>query len=126
MLEGFRILEVEGLGPAPFASMLLADLGADVIVVHRPLSNGTPGMPEQPNTFKQLVETSDALIEGFRPGVMERLGLGPDVCMDINPRLVFGRMTGWGQNSQMSSMAGHDLNYVALSGAAWYASMGND
>ncbi len=141
MLEGVRIIEVEGLGPAPFASMLLADLGADVIVVHRPVAGGTPGMPEQPvldrgkrsialnlkdandvNTFKRLVESADALVEGFRPGVMERLGLGPEECLELNPRLVFGRMTGWGQDNDMSMMAGHDLNYVALSGAAWYSS----
>ena len=144
MLDGVRIVEVEGLGPAPFASMLLADLGADVIVVHRPVAGGTPGMPEQPvldrgkrsialnlkdasdvNTFKQLVESADALVEGFRPGVMERLGLGPDDCLALNPRLVFGRMTGWGQDSDMSMMAGHDLNYVSLSGAAWYSSPAN-
>lgn len=141
MLNGIRIVEVEGLGPAPFASMLLADLGADVIVVHRPTASSTPGIPEQPivdrgkrsialnlkdkedlDTFKQLVASADALIEGFRPGVMERLGVGPDVCLGLNPKLVFGRMTGWGQQSDLSASAGHDLNYVALSGAAWYAS----
>jgi len=141
MLEGVRIVEVEGLGPAPFASMLLADLGADVIVVHRPVASSTPGIPDQPvldrgkrsialnlkeahdlYTFKQLVESADALVEGFRPGVMERLGIGPDECLSINPRLVYGRMTGWGQNGDMSMMAGHDLNYVSLSGAAWYSS----
>jgi len=141
MLEGVRIIELEGLGPAPFASMLLADLGADVIVVHRPTASSTPGIPEQPvldrgkrsivlnlkdtqdlGTFKQLVESADALVEGFRPGVMERLGIGPDECLALNPRLVFGRMTGWGQDNEMSMMAGHDLNYLSLSGAAWYSS----
>ncbi len=141
MLEGVRIIELEGLGPAPFASMLLADLGADVIVVHRPVAAATPGIPEQPildrgkrsialdlkdpndlDTLKTLIGTADALIEGFRPGVMERLGLGPDVCLDINPRLVFGRMTGWGQEGVRSATAGHDLNYVGVSGAAWHAS----
>jgi len=144
MLEGVRILEIEGLGPAPFASMLLADLGADVIIVHRPVASGVPGMPDRPvidrgkrsialnlkdaqdlSTFKQLVESADALMEGFRPGVMERLGIGPDECLALNPRLVFGRMTGWGQNNDMSMMAGHDLNYVSLSGAAWYSSEPN-
>ena len=159
MLEGIRIIEVEGLGPAPFASMLLADLGADVIVVHRPVS-GTGGdesastnrshpsdLSKKPaatlskpvldrgkrsitlnlkdaddvEIFKQLVDSADALIEGFRPGVMERLGLGPSVCMATNKRLVYGRMTGWGQDGSKCSMAGHDLNYVGLSGAAWHA-----
>lgn len=142
MLKGLRIIEVEGLGPAPFASMLLADLGADVIVVHR-ASGGTnsdasvskPVLdrgkrsialnlkdPGDVEIFKQLVDSADALIEGFRPGVMERLGLGPSECMATNEQLVYGRMTGWGQNGPMHSMAGHDLNYVGVSGAAWHAS----
>ena len=141
MLKGIRIIEVEGLGPAPFASMLLADLGADVIVVHKPERGETPGIPEQPildrgkrsivldlkadddvAIFKQLLSSADALIEGFRPGVMERLGLGPKNCMAINPRLVFGRMTGWGQDGELHAQAGHDLNYIGMSGAAWHAS----
>ena len=141
MLNGIRILEVEGLGPGPFAAMLLADLGADVICVHRKGGTVPPGMPEQSildrgkrsieldlkneidvTTFKSLVKTADGLIEGFRPGVMEKLGLGPDVCMDLNPALVFGRMTGWGQESPLSHTAGHDLNYISLSGALWYGS----
>lgn len=147
MLEGIRVIEVEGLGPAPFASMLLADLGADVIVVHRPASRSADAESSVPNAalnnpvldrgkrsialnlkdandveiFKQLVDSADALIEGFRPGVMERLGLGPTDCMATNERLVYGRMTGWGQEGSMRSMAGHDLNYIGLSGAAWYA-----
>lgn len=141
MLNGIRILEFEGLGPAPFAGMQLADLGAEVVVVNRPGGQKTPGIPEKQildrgkrsivldlknpadiDTVKALVAKSDALIEGFRPGVMERLGLGPDVLHKINPALVYGRMTGWGQQGQMAKQAGHDLNYIGLSGAAWYAS----
>ncbi|WP_299947230.1 CaiB/BaiF CoA-transferase family protein [uncultured Ruegeria sp.] len=141
MLNGIRIIEIEGLGPAPFASMLLADLGADVITIHRTGSAITPGMPEQSlldrgkrsialdlkdpqdlDTAKRLITTAEALIEGFRPGVMEKLGLGPEACHTLNPKLVYGRMTGWGQQSPLSGAAGHDLNYIALSGALWYAS----
>ncbi|MFT7595659.1 MAG: alpha-methylacyl-CoA racemase [Paracoccaceae bacterium] len=141
MLSGMRIIEVEGLGPGPFAAMLLADLGADVIVVHRKGGAVTPGIPERAlidrgkrsieldlkdaddiATFHKLVATADGLIEGFRPGVMERLGIGPDDCHAVNPALVFGRMTGWGQESPLSSVAGHDLNYIGMSGALWYAS----
>jgi len=141
MLEGLRIIEIEGLGPAPFACMLLADLGADVIVVHRKNGRPAPGMPERSlidrgkrsieldlkaaddiAVLKTLVSRSEALIEGFRPGVMERLGLGPDDLSAVNPDLVYGRMTGWGQTGPRAQTAGHDLNYVSLSGAAWYAS----
>ncbi|MFC6688819.1 CaiB/BaiF CoA transferase family protein [Jhaorihella thermophila] len=141
MLQGIRIIEVEGLGPGPFCGMLMADLGADVIVVHRKGGGATPGMPEKSlldrgkrsialdlkdpadiDTFKALVATADGLIEGFRPGVMEKLGLGPADCHAINPALVYGRMTGWGQNGPLSHAAGHDLNYISLSGALWYAS----
>lgn len=141
MLEGLRIIEIEGLGPAPFACMLLADLGADVIVVHRKNGQPAPGMPERSlidrgkrsieldlksaddvATLKTLVRRSEALVEGFRPGVMERLGLGPDELSTVNPDLVYGRMTGWGQTGPRAQTAGHDLNYVSLSGAAWYAS----
>lgn len=141
MLNGIRIIEVEGLGPGPFAAMLLADLGADVIVVHRKGGAVTPGIPERAlidrgkrsieldlkdaddiATFHTLVASADGLIEGFRPGVMERLGIGPDDCHAVNPALVFGRMTGWGQESPLSSVAGHDLNYIGMSGALWYAS----
>lgn len=142
MLNSIRIIEIEGLGPAPFSAMHLADLGADVIVVHRKGGNATPGMPTAPvvdrgkrsialdlkdpqdvATLKELLVTADGLIEGFRPGVMEKLGLGPDVCHAINPALVYGRMTGWGQTGPMSAMAGHDMNYIGLSGALWYASL---
>jgi alpha-methylacyl-CoA racemase len=141
MLEGLRIIEIEGLGPAPFAAMLLADLGADVIVVHRKNGRPAPGMPERSlidrgkrsieldlksvddvAVLKSLVLRSEALIEGFRPGVMERLGLGPDDLSRTNPDLVYGRMTGWGQTGPRAQTAGHDLNYISLSGAAWYAS----
>lgn len=140
-LSGFRILEVAGIGPGPFCGMLLADLGADVVLIERP----TPGpdevdfgsaaiikrgkrsvaidlkTPEGAQTLLRLVEKSDALIEGMRPGVMERLGLGPNVCLERNPRLVYGRMTGWGQHGPLATAAGHDMNYIALSGALWYA-----
>ena len=144
MLTGIRILEIEGLGPAPFASMMLADLGAEVTVVHRqqPVA---PGGPERSlldrgkksivldlksesdlEVIKQLVASADGLVEGFRPGVMERLGLGPDVLMEKNSRLVYGRLTGWGQDGPQSSYAGHDLNFIAMSGALWYASHAAD
>ena len=145
MLKGIRIIEVEGLGPGPFAAMWLADMGADVICVHRKGGGVTPGMPERSvldrgkrsieldlkdpegiKTFLALVATADGLIEGFRPGVMERLGIGPDECHAVNPDLVFGRMTGWGQDSALSKTAGHDLNYISLSGALWYASTPGD
>jgi crotonobetainyl-CoA:carnitine CoA-transferase CaiB-like acyl-CoA transferase len=141
MLNGIRIIEIEGLGPAPFAAMLLADMGADVITIHRKGQAATPGMPERSildrgkrsidldlkdtadlGIAKRLIASADALIEGFRPGVMEKLGLGPEPCLEINPKLIYGRMTGWGQDSPLSDAAGHDLNYIALSGALWYAS----
>ncbi|MEM7087937.1 MAG: CaiB/BaiF CoA-transferase family protein [Pseudomonadota bacterium] len=141
MLDGLRIIEIEGLGPAPFAAMLLADLGADVITIHRKGPDATPGMPDRSildrgkrsialdlkssadvATAKELIATADALIEGFRPGVMEKLGLGPAPCHARNPKLIYGRMTGWGQEGPLSETAGHDLNYIALSGALWYAS----
>ncbi len=141
MLEDLRVIEVEGLGPGPFAGMMLADHGADVIVVHRKDAKLAPGYPtkslldrnkrsialdlkdsEDIAIFLKLVGTADALIEGFRPGVMERLGIGPEECHAVNPRLVFGRMTGWGQEGELSRTAGHDMNYASLSGALWYAS----
>lgn len=140
VLSGVTILEVEGLGPAPFAGMLLADMGADVIVVHRKGGKPAPGMPARSvldrgkrsieldlkdeadkTVFFKLVARADALIEGFRPDVMERLGLGPKPCHAVNPALVFGRMTGWGQTGPLAHTAGHDLNYIAMSGALWYA-----
>lgn len=145
MLNGIRILEVEGLGPGPFAAMTLADMGAEIICVHRKGGGVTPGMPEKSildrgkrsieldlkdaediQTFMALVATADGLIEGFRPGVMEKLGIGPDACHAVNPALVFGRMTGWGQDSALSHAAGHDLNYISMSGALWYGSAPGD
>ncbi|MEJ8858801.1 CaiB/BaiF CoA-transferase family protein [Variovorax robiniae] len=140
-LAGLRILEIYGIGPAPFCGMLLADLGADVVLVdraamgpddrdlgrHAVINRGKRSIaldlktPEGVTTLMQLVGQSDALIEGMRPGVMERLGLGPEACLARNPKLVYGRMTGWGQTGPLSQVAGHDLNYIALSGALWYA-----
>ena len=135
-LQGIRVVELAGIGPGPFCGMLLADLGAEVVLVDRKggslpfgakpkhdltrrgkrsiaLDLKQPGAAE---VVLRLLEQADALIEGFRPGVMERLGLGPDVCLARNPRLVFGRLTGWGQSGPLAQAAGHDLNYVALSG----------
>lgn len=130
-LEGLNIIEMAGMGPAPLAGQLLADLGATVTVIER--ASG----PQRPNDVNSrnkrsiainlkaeggaelvlsLLERADALIEGFRPGVMERLGLGPDICLARNPGLIYGRMTGWGQDGPMAQMAGHDLNYVAQTG----------
>lgn len=141
MLNGFRVIEVEGLGPAPFAAMMLAELGAEVVVVHRATSvtpvSGEANLLDRGKksivldlkdnkdlaVAKALIATADALIEGFRPGVMERLGLGPGSCHADNPRLVYGRMTGWGQTGPRAQEAGHDLNYLATSGALWYASL---
>lgn len=140
-LKGLRILEIAGIGPGPFCGMLLADLGADVVIVDRTVPNsenidiGPAAITnrgkrsiavdlktaEGIETVLQLVERSDALIEGMRPGVMERLGLGPDICLGRNPRLAYGRMTGWGQEGPLAHAAGHDLNYIALSGALWYS-----
>ena len=137
-LSGHRIIEIAGIGPGPFAAMLLADLGAEVIRVERAGAVRGPA-PDQPHgdlllrgrqniaidlkhpdgvaTLLDLVEQADALIEGFRPGVMERLGIGPAECLQRNPRLVFGRMTGWGQTGPYSQAAGHDINYISLAGA---------
>jgi alpha-methylacyl-CoA racemase len=139
-LHGVRVLEFEGLGPGPMASMILAQQGADVIVVRRTqrlavkaalgassadediIERGKRALSidlkrrEGVDLALRLVEQTDVLIEGNRPGVMERLGLGPDVCLARNPRLVYGRMTGWGQHGPLAAAAGHDLNYVALTG----------
>ena len=144
-LTGIRIVEVEGIGPGPFAAMMLADLGADVIVVHRPRSGPVVGLKERPVTDRgkrslvldlksdtdrdvllKLVAHADGLIEGFRPGVMERLGLGPEICHAANPRLVYGRMTGWGQDGPLAERAGHDLNYISMSGALWSSGLEGD
>jgi alpha-methylacyl-CoA racemase len=137
-LQGVRIIELAGIGPGPFAAMMLSDMGAEVIRVERAqavpaspperpawdvLNRGRRNLaldlkhPEAIETLLTLVEKADALIEGFRPGVMERLGVAPDVCLARNPRLVFGRMTGWGQDGPYASAAGHDINYISLAGA---------
>ncbi|SPB14588.1 alpha-methylacyl-CoA racemase [Caballeronia novacaledonica] len=142
MLSGIKVVEICGIGPGPFCAMHLADLGANVIAVEREAAVpiGTPQASGGRNvlnrgkrsivadlkteagreTVRQLVEHADALIEGMRPGVMERLGLGPADLQAINPRLVYGRMTGWGQQGPMAQAAGHDNNYIALSGALFY------
>lgn len=139
-LQGLRVLEFEGIGPGPMCGMLLADMGAEVVVIERPGGNlsaelGIKDSPayvlnrgkaslaidlKQPRGIEltlRLIAGADALIEGFRPGVMERLGLGPEVCLARNPKLVYGRVTGWGQSGPLAQAAGHDLNYAALSGA---------
>ncbi len=135
-LRGLRVVEIAGIGPGPHAASLLADLGADVIRVERPraatgpgarptdlLTRGRPSAvldlkrPAAVTAVLGLVERADVLVEGMRPGAMERLGLGPDECLARNPRLVYGRMTGWGQDGPLARTAGHDLNYIALAGA---------
>jgi crotonobetainyl-CoA:carnitine CoA-transferase CaiB-like acyl-CoA transferase len=141
VLSGVRVVEIAGLGPAPFCGMLLADMGAEVVLVERgggggdPLSLGRNAIvhrgkrsvaldlkdPAAVDAVLRLVDGADALIEGMRPGVMERLGLGPDACLARNPRLVYGRMTGWGQDGPLAQAAGHDINYIALSGALWFS-----
>ena len=137
-LDGLKIIEMAGIGPGPMCAMLLADLGAEVIRIDRPVAANL-GLPraagsdlltrgrrsvaidlksaEGIDIVLRMIERADALLEGFRPGVMERLGLGPSVCHRINPRLVYGRMTGWGQDGPLASAAGHDINYIALTGA---------
>ena len=132
-LTGLRIVEFAGLGPAPFACMLLSDMGADVVTIDRPgkrLGDAThltgrgrsvvlADLKDAParETVLSLLDRADVLVEGFRPGVMERLGLGPEALAERNPRLVYGRMTGWGQHGPLSHTAGHDINYIALAGA---------
>jgi alpha-methylacyl-CoA racemase len=137
-LHGLKVVEMAGIGPGPFAAMMLADMGADVVRVDR-TNAGDLGIPVDPrldlmNRGKRsvvldlktdtgrkqalgLIERADALLEGFRPGVMERLGLGPDVCLAANPALVYGRITGWGQSGPLAQAAGHDIDYIAISGA---------
>jgi alpha-methylacyl-CoA racemase len=134
-LHGVRVIELVGLGPGPFAAMMLADMGADVLRIDRIPARPPRGASRdvlarsRPSagvdlkhrdgvaTVLELCERADVLIEGFRPGVMERLGLGPDACLARNPKLVYGRMTGWGQDGPLAQAAGHDINYIALSGA---------
>lgn len=133
-LAGYKVIEMAGIGPGPFAAMMLADMGAEIIRIDRK----TPGFlggggtiidrgrrtialdlkkPDAVDIVLDVMETCDALIEGFRPGVMERLGLGPEICLKRNPGLIYGRMTGWGQTGPLSHAAGHDLNYIAITGA---------
>ena len=134
-LTGVRVIELAGIGPGPFTAMMLADLGADVIRVDRTAPAGFGSLPGDllhrnrrsvavdlkseagREVVRALVRNADALIEGFRPGVTERLGLGPDDCLAVNPRLVYGRMTGWGQDGPLAPYAGHDIDYLALTGA---------
>lgn len=132
-LSGIRIVEFAGIGPGPFAAMLLSDMGASVVRIDRKggrtpskgevTYRGRPAValdlkkPEAVEAALKLIDGADALIEGFRPGVMERLGLGPDVCLKRNTKLVYGRMTGWGQTGPLANAAGHDINYIALIGA---------
>ncbi len=137
VLEGITVLEFAGIGPAPFAAMMLADHGARVVRIERPGVVGRFGDdgnrdilnrsreritldmkdPAAIKQIREMVRSADAIVEGFRPGVMERLGLGPDVLLGDNPKLVYGRMTGWGQDGPKAPLAGHDINYIALSGA---------
>jgi alpha-methylacyl-CoA racemase len=132
-LQGIKVVEFAGIGPGPFTAMLLSDMGADVVRIDRKggrtpskgeiTYRGRPAIaldikkPEAVEAALKLIESADALIEGFRPGVMERNGLGPDVCLKRNPKLVYGRMTGWGQTGPLAMAAGHDINYIALTGA---------
>ncbi len=131
-LDGVRIIELAGIGPGPYAGQLLADMGAEIIVINRPGPMG--GIPNLSNRGKKtltldlrkpdgaaivldLVKSADVLFEGLRPGVTERLGVGPDACHAVNPKLVYGRMTGWGQSGPWAKMAGHDINYISITGA---------
>jgi alpha-methylacyl-CoA racemase len=137
-LAGVKVIEIAGIGPGPFAAMLLSDMGAEVLRIDRADAVDAPGerdprfeamnrgrkslavdlkKPEGVETVKRLVAAADVLMEGFRPGVMERLGLGPEACMSIRPSLVYGRMTGWGQHGPLAHAAGHDINYIAITGA---------
>jgi alpha-methylacyl-CoA racemase len=135
-LAGLRVVEFAGIGPGPFACMMLADMGAEVITLDRPgaRKNQKKNQKSAAGRGRKVIEIdlknqaalgkvldllghADALIEGFRPGVMERLGLGPDVVLARNPRLVYGRMTGWGQDGPLAQAAGHDINYISVTGA---------
>lgn len=133
-LKGIRIIEMAGIGPGPFCAMMLSDMGAEVIRIDRLNQKGSGSRanvlcrgrrslavdlknPDGVEAVLKLVENADVLIEGFRPGVMERLGLGPDVCQQRNAGLIFGRMTGWGQDGPLSMAAGHDINYISIAGA---------
>jgi alpha-methylacyl-CoA racemase len=129
-LNGIKVIELAGIGPGPYAGQLLADMGADVVVIDRPgpaMPKGVDGRgkrsimldlkkPDAVEALLKLVAGADVLIEGLRPGVTERMGVGPDACHAINPRLIYGRMTGWGQTGPWSQMAGHDINYIGMTG----------
>src|SRR5579871_459041 len=129
-LHGLRVVEFAGIGPGPFACMLLADMGADVVRIERPGIERAPtditlrgrrvlglDLKREAETALALLDKAEVLVEGFRPGVMERLGLGPDAVLARNPRLVYGRMTGWGQSGPLAHVAGHDITYIAIAGA---------
>lgn len=133
-LNGIRVIEMAGIGPGPFCAMMLADMGAEVIRIDRLAHKGQGHKAnvlnrnrkslamdlKNPRALKsvlKLINEADVLIEGFRPGVMERLGLGPDICLENNPKLVYGRMTGWGQDGPLAQVAGHDINYISIAGA---------
>ena len=133
-LKGIKVVEMAGIGPGPFCAMMLSDMGAEVIRVDRLAHKGSGHKANVLNrgrrsiaidlknsqgvdTVKKLIDQADVVIEGFRPGVMERLGLGPEECLERNPRLVFGRMTGWGQHGPLAHAAGHDINYISIGGA---------
>jgi alpha-methylacyl-CoA racemase len=138
-LQGLRVVEVAGIGPGPFAGMMLADMGAEVIRVERPGPRGAfAEMPEADVLARgrrsvvldlkdaqglalllELIDSAEVVFEGFRPGVAERLGFGPDVCLERNPRLVYGRMTGYGQDGPLAQAAGHDINYLSVAGALY-------
>ncbi len=135
-LNGIKVIEMGAIGPGPFAGMILADMGAEVIVIDRKSDKSKTRLPDcskrgkksialnlkSPSgvqTLLKLVKSADILIEGFRPGVMERLGIGPKECLEANPKIIFGRMTGWGQNGPLAQSAGHDINYIALTGALY-------
>ena len=140
-LAGIRIIEIAGIGPGPFAGFMLADMGADIIKIDRAdrVRGGDPATPpadvlqrgrrsigvdlkspEGVEVVLRLVEQADGLFEPFRPGVTERLGIGPDECLARNPKLVYGRMTGWGQDGPYAHAAGHDINYISLAGALFH------
>ena len=141
-LHGLKIVEMSAIGPVPLAGMLLADMGADVVIIDKAddpfrfpgdvLRRGKRSIEvdlkteEGVHSVRTLIDAADIVIEGFRPGVMERLGLGPDECLERNPKLIFGRMTGWGQTGPLSQAAGHDINYIALTGALFAMGRANE
>ena len=148
-LQGIKVIEIAGIGPGPIASMMLADLGAEVILIERKTDNPNAAglfnsnkteffkrgkqsialdlkQPEAIQLVLSLVEQADMFIEGFRPGVIERLGLGPNVCLARNKKMIYGRMTGWGQHGPLAQAAGHDINYASISGVLAYSGFAND